>query len=224
MNPWVIIPAAGCGERMKADVPKVLLKIKGQPVILRTMLAFEDCPLIQGIVLVGPEDHLDAFQKIVTQAGLKKVRAIVCGGTTRTQSVRHGLKALEADVDMVLIHDGARPLVTRGIIEESIRVCRQEGAVVAAVPVKPTLKVVDPRTQNVKETLDRTLVWEAQTPQAFRRDIIERAYAGDENATDDASLVERTGVTVSVCPGEYQNIKITTPEDLLIAEALWTGA
>jgi 2-C-methyl-D-erythritol 4-phosphate cytidylyltransferase len=224
MNPWVIIPAAGCGERMKADVPKVLLKIKGQPVILRTMQAFEDCPLIQGIVLVGPEEYLEALRDVVTQGDLKKVRAIVRGGATRTQSVRHGLKALDRDVDMVLVHDGARPLVTRGIIERSIQACVTDGAVVVAVPVKPTLKVVDPHSRQVKETLDRTLVWEVQTPQVFRRDILERAYAGDENATDDAALVERAGLKVSVCLGEYQNIKITTPEDLLIAEALWTGA
>ena len=220
MKTWAIIPGAGSGERMKADIPKVLLHMGGRSVIFHTLAAFEGCPLIDGIVLIGPEDHLRGFEVIVKEAGFKKVRAVVAGGATRTQSVRHGLKALDKDVDMVLVHDGARPLVTRAVIEESIKACCVSGAVVVAVPVKPTLKVVDPRTKVVSETLDRTLVWEVQTPQVFKRDIIERAYRGDENASDDAALVERLGIPVSVCMGEHRNIKITTPEDLVIADAL----
>ncbi|MBF0122444.1 MAG: 2-C-methyl-D-erythritol 4-phosphate cytidylyltransferase [Candidatus Omnitrophica bacterium] len=220
MNTWVIIPAAGSGERMKVDVPKVFLKIGDWPVIVHALDAFEKCSLIDGIILVGPEEHLKALEGIVREAGFKKIRRVVAGGATRTQSVRHGLKALDKDVDVVLVHDGARPLVTPAIIEESIKACSVSGAVVVAVPVKPTLKVVDPRTRVVSETLDRTLVWEVQTPQVFKREIIERAYGGDENATDDAALVERLGIPVSVCMGDHRNIKITTPEDLVIAEAL----
>lgn len=223
MKAWVIIPAAGSGERMKTDVPKVLLDLAGRPVLAHTLQAFEDCPVIDGVVVVGPQEHLQAFSDIIRDAKFKKVRAVVAGGATRTQSVRHGLRALAESVDMVLIHDGARPLVSREVIEESIRECGIRGAVIVAVPVKPTLKVVDPRTRIVSETLDRTLVWEIQTPQVFQREIIERAYSGDENATDDASLVERLGIPVAVCAGDHRNIKITTPEDLVIAQALLKG-
>jgi 2-C-methyl-D-erythritol 4-phosphate cytidylyltransferase len=118
-----------------------------------------------------------------------------------------------------MVHDGVRPLVTAQMIEDGARIADESGTAVAAVPVKPTLKVVDPRSGLITETLDRTLVWEIQTPQVFRRELIDRAYSGDENATDDAALVEKLGVPVKIYMGDHRNIKITTPEDLVIAEA-----
>ncbi|MBF0569314.1 MAG: 2-C-methyl-D-erythritol 4-phosphate cytidylyltransferase [Candidatus Omnitrophica bacterium] len=223
MKIQAIIPAAGLSERMKAQGPKVLLEIAGRPVLVHTLAAFEDCPVVDSVILVGHEDSLKDLTALVKAAGLKKISVIVAGGATRTQSVRNGLKALAKDTDIVLVHDGARPLVTRKVIEDGIAIAGECGAAVAAVPVKPTLKVVDPRTNLVSETLDRTLVWEIQTPQVFRREIIERAYRGDENATDDAALVEKSGVPVRVYRADYRNIKITTPEDMVIAQAFLRG-
>jgi len=124
---------------------------------------------------------------------------------------------------MVMVHDGVRPLVTSRVLEDGLRLAKDKGTAVAAVPVKPTLKVVDPRTMAVTETLDRSLIWEIQTPQIFRRELLDRAYKADENATDDAALVELLGVPVMVYMGDRRNIKITTPEDLIIAEALVKG-
>jgi 2-C-methyl-D-erythritol 4-phosphate cytidylyltransferase len=220
MKVWAVIPTAGTGQRMKSDVPKPLLKLAGQPVIAHTLRTFEACAGIDGIVLVGHDALLEDLCKVVAAEGFCKISTVVAGGKTRTQSVRNGLRALPADADMVLVHDGVRPLVTEKVIKEGIRVAAESGAAVAAVPVKPTLKVIDPRTLRIRETLDRTLVWEIQTPQVFRRELIERAYKGDTNATDDAALVEKLGVPVVIFAGDERNIKITTPDDMIIAEAL----
>jgi 2-C-methyl-D-erythritol 4-phosphate cytidylyltransferase len=219
MKVWAIIPTAGTGQRMKSETPKPFMKLAGEPVIVHTLKAFEACAIIDGVVIVGHEDSLDDFRSLVAEKGFCKVCTIIPGGDTRTQSVRNGLKALPKDVDIVMIHDGVRPLVTTKVIEEGVRVANESGAAVAAVPVKPTLKVVDPRTGRISETLDRTLVWEIQTPQVFRRELIERAYRGEENATDDAALVEKLRVPVMIFAGDERNIKITTPDDLVVAEA-----
>jgi 2-C-methyl-D-erythritol 4-phosphate cytidylyltransferase len=152
---------------------------------------------------------------------LKKVKAVVVGGDTRTRSVRNGLLALGVDADVVMVHDGVRPLVTPEIIAAGIGAVKAAGAAIAAVPVKPTIKVIDPKTRTVAETLDRELLWEVQTPQIFDRKVLEKAYAQDrDGATDDATLVERSGVKVSVFMGSYANVKVTTPEDLVVARAL----
>jgi 2-C-methyl-D-erythritol 4-phosphate cytidylyltransferase len=220
MKLWAIIPTAGSGQRMKSDVPKPFLKLAGVPVIVHTLRAFESCVDVAGVVVVVQEDLLEDFRSTIAAEGFRKVREVVSGGATRTQSVRNGLKLLPRDVDLVMVHDGVRPLVTAKVIEDGARIAVEFGAAVAAVPVKPTLKVVDPRSSLITETLDRTLVWEIQTPQVFRRELIDRAYGGDENATDDAALVEKLGVPVKIYMGDHRNIKITTAEDLIIAEAL----
>jgi 2-C-methyl-D-erythritol 4-phosphate cytidylyltransferase len=204
---------------MKSAVPKPFLKLAGVSLIVHTLRAFESCPAVAGVVVVGQEDVLEDFRSIIAAEGFRKVREVVPGGATRTQSVRNGLKVLPPDVDVVMVHDGVRPLVTAQMIEDGARIADESGTAVAAVPVKPTLKVVDPRSGLITETLDRTLVWEIQTPQVFRRELIDRAYSGDENATDDAALVEKLGVPVKIYMGDHRNIKITTPEDLVIAEA-----
>jgi len=218
---WAIVPAAGTGERFGGERPKPFADLGGKPVIIRTLQVFESYPLVEGIVLVVHPDWLKDYKDLVAAHALKKVKAVVVGGDTRTQSVRNGLLALGADADVVMVHDGVRPLVTPVIIAAGIDAVKAAGAAIAAVPVKPTIKVIDPKTQTVAETLDRELLWEVQTPQVFDRKVLEKAYAQDrDGATDDAVLVERMGVKVSVFMGSYANVKITTPEDLIVARAL----
>lgn len=220
MKTVALIPTAGSGERFGSAIPKPLVDMGGKPVIVHTLTAFEKAPSIDAIILIVPAEYQGQFTEVVRKNGFKKVLAVIEGGATRTQSVRNGLRAVPKEFDVVLVHDGVRPLIGVDLIERSVALAGEEKAVVVAVPVKPTLKVVDPRTHVVRETLDRTLVWEIQTPQIFNRKILEKAYADDSESTDDAHLVERTGVPVKILRGDYRNIKITTPEDLVIAEAL----
>ena len=142
------------------------------------------------------------------------------GGETRRMSVSNGLEALDKDTNFVMIHDAARPLVTMKIVEQSLRLCYDEAAVIVGVPVKSTVKYINPEDLSVRGTLDRNLLWEIQTPQVFRKDIIVRAHAQikDPHATDDSSLVERLGIKVRLLQGEYHNIKITTQEDVTFAQ------
>lgn len=205
---------------MQASVPKPLLMLGKAPIIVRTLEVFDTLDQIAGLVLVVHEDYIGMYQDAVKAAGLKKPVDLIPGGKTRTQSVRLGLARLDADTDTVIIHDAVRPFATRRMIEEGLDLTRKYKAVVAGVPVKPTIKVVDPKTGLIRETLDRSLVWEIQTPQIFSRQLLDRAYHEDAEATDDAGMVERLGVEVKAYKGDYRNIKITTPEDMLIAEAL----
>jgi 2-C-methyl-D-erythritol 4-phosphate cytidylyltransferase len=218
---WAIVPAAGTGARFGSAQPKPLVDLGGKPVVVRTLEVFEHYAPVQGVVLVVHTDWLKDYKDLVAAYGLKKVKAVVVGGDTRTQSVRNGLLALGADADVVMVHDGARPLVTPEVLAAGIDAVKISGAAIAAVPVKPTIKVVDPKAKTVMETLDRDLLWEVQTPQVFDRKVLEKAYAEDrDGATDDAAIVERSGVKVGVFMGSYANVKITTPEDLVIARAL----
>jgi len=219
----VIIAAGGVGARMKADLPKPLLLLKGVPVVIHTLRVFDNHPLVNRITLVVPETHIEDYRCVTTAAGFKKAVCIISGGETRTQSVRRGLSTLDEDTDMVIVHDAARPFVTARIIQEGIQTASETKAAVAAVPVKSTLKMVDAHTGFVGKTLERSLIWEIQTPQTFERKLLERAYAGGQDATDDAVLVEQTGSRVKVYMGEYTNIKITTPEDMDIASVFLRG-
>ncbi|MBF0619781.1 MAG: 2-C-methyl-D-erythritol 4-phosphate cytidylyltransferase [Candidatus Omnitrophica bacterium] len=221
MKVAAIIPTAGTGERFGGAMPKPLADLHGKSVIARTLDVFERTAVVDRVILIAHADYADEYKAVVKAEGFKKVSAVVIGGATRSQSVRNGLRALDKDIDVVLVHDGVRPLVTSVMIEEGVALAVEMGAAVAAMPVKPTLKVVEPKTHVVRETLDRTLVWEIQTPQVFKREILDRAYADDSEATDDAALVERMGVAVRVFKGSYTNIKITTPDDLIVAEAFW---
>ena len=217
----MIVPAAGTGDRFGGSRPKPFADLGGKPVIIRTLEVFGSCRSVDGIVLVGHRDWLKDYKGLVAAYGSKKVKAVVAGGDTRTQSVRSGLAALGADADVVMVHDGVRPLVTQEIIASGIEAVKVTGAAIAAVPVKPTIKVIDPKAKMVMETLDRELLWEVQTPQVFERKILEKAYAEDrDGASDDAALVERSGIKVHVFMGSYANVKITTPEDLVVARAL----
>ena len=218
----VIVVAAGEGTRLKSVVPKPFVCLGGRPVLAYSLDVFEQCSLVEGVVVVVHADRQETCQALTHDQGWRKISCVVAGGRTRAESVANGLKALDADTQFVAIHDGARPLVSLGIVEEAIRVCYHEKAVIVAVPVKPTIKRVNLKDLTVVETIDRRDLWEIQTPQVFSRELIVRAHQGanSASATDDATLVERLGQQVKIVTGDYRNIKITTPEDLLIAESL----
>ena len=224
-----LIPAAGMGKRMGASINKQYLQLNGMPIVARTISVFEQSPLIDAIYLVIPAEEIPYCQKHVVEAfGFRKIAAIVPGGRERQNSVMNALKAMRehvSDDNVVLIHDGVRPLITENVLCESIKTaCFYDGAVVA-VPVKDTIKSV--RNDIVYDTPPREGLWQAQTPQSFRFGTIYSAHLSAEAdgfyGTDDASLVERTGGEVHIIRGDYRNIKITTPEDLILAEAFLSG-
>jgi 2-C-methyl-D-erythritol 4-phosphate cytidylyltransferase len=226
---YALIPAAGMGKRMGASINKQYLQLDGLPIVARTISVFEQSPQIDAIYLVIPEAEIAYCREhVIAACGFRKVVQIVAGGKERQNSVMNGLHAMSphlADEDVVVIHDGVRPLITGELLRESIAVaCSNDGALVA-VPAKDTIKVV--RDGIVISTPDRDTLWQAQTPQSFRFGIIFAAHQAAEQdgfiGTDDASLVERRGGAVRIVRGDYRNIKITTPEDLVLAESFLAG-
>lgn len=226
---FALIPAAGMGKRMGAAINKQYLQLGGQAIVARTLAVFENSPLIDGICLVIPEDEIPYCREhVVEAAGFRKVLAIVAGGKERQNSVMNGLTFLRghaAEDDVVLIHDGVRPFITPAMLRESIEVAASSDGALVAVPAKDTIKTV--RDGVVIDTPDRAALWQAQTPQSFRFSVIHKAHsraiADGFAGTDDASLVERIGGQVRIVSGDYRNIKITTPEDLVLAEAFLTA-
>jgi 2-C-methyl-D-erythritol 4-phosphate cytidylyltransferase len=221
MNTTAIIVAAGTGSRMGGTVNKHLLLLSGKPVLAHTLAVFEDCPVVDGVILVGGRDRLAVYRQMARDFGFTKVRAVVAGGKTRQESCEKGLAQATA-ADIVIIHDGARPLVTMRMIAETVEAAAVHGAAIVAVPVKDTIKQGDAEGF-VTATLERALLWQVQTPQTFRADILRRAQSAAREVftgTDDAALVERLGLPVKIVPGDYSNLKITTPDDLVIAEYL----
>jgi len=216
-----IIPTAGTGTRLGADLPKPLIELNGKPLCVRTLEAFERSPVVESVILVGQPERLSDLKNLVDRHDLKKVRRIVAGGKTRRESVGNGLDALDGDTEIVMVHDGARPLVSEQIINDAAELCRDWEAVIVAVPVKSTIKKVNGKDLFVEETPDRRELWETQTPQVFKKNILLKAHAQNKGGepTDDAAMVEQLGVRVKILPGDYRNIKITTREDLTIAEA-----
>lgn len=227
MSVRVLIPAAGAGRRMGAGTSKQYLELAGRPVLARTLQVFEQHPLVDSITLIVPQEEILFCEKaIVAAGGFHKVTSVVAGGAERQDSVYRGLQACGATADdLILVHDGARPLLGSGVIDRIVDALRQHGACLAAVPVKDTVKEV--RDGCVVNTPDRETLWLAQTPQGFRYDLIrtahERAAEQGVRATDDAQLAEWAGATVRVVQGDYSNLKITTPEDLPVAERLLAG-
>jgi len=216
-----VIVSAGKGERFREGKKKQFLPLAGKPILAHTFDPFEASPIIRSIFLVvGHEDMDYCLREVVEKYGCRKVSQIVPGGKTRQESVKKGIDAVPGDSDIILIHDGVRPFVTKEMIEESVRGARQFKAVVFAVPVKDTIKRVQ-SDGTVLQTLERESLCQVQTPQAFQarmiREACHRAVEDGFVGTDDASLVERLGVKVHVLPGSYTNIKITTPEDLVLA-------
>lgn len=224
-----LIPAAGMGKRMGASINKQYLQLNGLPIVARTISIFDQSPLIDEIYLVIPADEIPYCQEhIVSACGFKKIAAIIPGGKERQDSVLNGLNAMRnnvADNDIVLIHDGVRPLVTEKMLRDSITVARNHDGALVAVPTKDTIKTVADGI--VVDTPPRDTLWQAQTPQSFRFGIIHAAHISAKKdsflGTDDASLIERRGGKVCIVHGDYRNIKITTPEDLILAEAFLAG-
>ena len=214
-----IIPAAGSSQRM-GDVDKVFALVGGKPVLTHVIDVFQSCSLVDQIVVVVNKESLETCQQMVAQQGWSKVTEVCPGGKRRQDSVLAGLSRLDT-CDWVVIHDGARPLVTEDLISRGLDEARETGSAIAAVPVTDTIKIAT-GDRFVQQTPPRHNLWAVQTPQVFRFDIITKAYRRvTDEVTDDASLVEQLGYKVKLYMGCYDNIKITTPDDIIIAEALW---
>ena len=219
-----IVLAAGQGKRMHSKIQKQFLEIGGKPILYYSMECFQKSPLIQDIILVTGEDMISYCQsEIVEKYGFTKVCKVTAGGKERYDSVYAGLLCCQ-DTDYVYIHDGARPFVTEEMIQRGYEAVKRTNACVMGMPSKDTVKLADP-SGYIKETPDRKIVWNIQTPQIFSYDLIRGAYESIRkkdmsNVTDDAMVVEQeTGTKILLVEGSYQNIKITTPEDLAVAEA-----
>ena len=217
-----VIVAAGKGKRMGTDISKQFLPLCGKEILTHTVEVFEKADRIRDIVLVTGTDSLQDVQDMVREYGWQKVISVVAGGKERQDSVWNGLQAISEDTEIVLIHDGVRPFVTEGILDLSIETAVEMGGCAAGVPAKDTIKVCN--SENIAvDTPDRSTLWQIQTPQTFRKELIVKAYeqakAEGFVGTDDASLAENSGYSVKVIMGSYRNIKITTKEDLLIGEA-----
>lgn len=223
MRVIALVPAAGSGERMalgRDDKP--FLRIQGKPVLLHVLSRLNASARIDEIVLLVKEKYLREAEELVAREGLDKVKKVVAGGDTRSQSVKNGIaRAGARDEDLILIHDGVRPFVTDEVIHRVVEAALSTGAAVVGVPCSSTIKKVS-GDLTVESTPARSGLWEAQTPQVFRAEIIREAYDADDGtgATDDSCLVERIGHKVSVVKGTRDNIKITVPEDVRLAEAI----
>jgi len=221
MKADAVIVSAGKGHRFMEGKKKQFHLLAGKPILAHTLDKFETCPLIRSILLVvGQEDMDYCMKEIIEKYHYRKISQIVPGGKRRQESVKNGIDALSKDVEVVVIHDGVRPFVTKAMIEESIHSAIRFGAVVVAMPVRETIKIAH-SDGTVLKTLDRESLWQIQTPQTFQTNLIKEAFhkATEDGfiGTDDASLVERLGVKVHILPGSYTNIKITTTEDLMLA-------
>ena len=214
-----IIVAAGESQRM-GGIDKVFATLDGEPLLARATYAFQKSPLVDQIITVVSGENKEKCQHLVAGDEWSKVSDVCLGGRRRQDSVAAGLKLLDS-CDWVIIHDGARPLVTVELIKEGLEAARETGAAVAAVPVTDTIKMAG-NDRIVQQTPPRQNLWAVQTPQVFRYEIITEAYHRAEgDVTDDASLVEQLGYEVKLYMGSYDNIKVTTPDDLAIAEVLW---
>ncbi|MCE2414953.1 2-C-methyl-D-erythritol 4-phosphate cytidylyltransferase [Candidatus Poribacteria bacterium] len=219
-----LIPAAGKGTRMAHSVKKPYLKLAQKPILTHTIQQFEQNSAVDAIfVIVDRDDFRQCHDAVLHPYQFTKVQELVEGGETRQMSVYNGIRALSADVDFVIVHDGVRPFVTDEIIFTCLTAADECGAAVAAVPVKDTIKVAN-QDNLIVETPVRDQLWAVQTPQVFRKSLLKEAHQAAQarqlTATDDASLVEQLGFPVKLVNGSYANLKITTPIDLQVAEVL----
>ena len=224
------MPAAGLGLRLKSPVPKPLVKIAGTPILIHCLRALAVNKLIRRIIIAVNQENMPEFRSALGRYRVKKRIDLVLGGPTRKDSVGNCLKNVSPGADFVLVHDAVRPFVSQDLIQNLIKETKIAKAVICGVPVKATIKRVSGYggrdTGNgcytVKETLDRSNVWEIQTPQVFEKKLLLVAYKkyGHNAVTDDASLMEKMGIKVRVIEGSYFNIKITSPEDLIFARAI----
>ncbi|MEW5758480.1 MAG: 2-C-methyl-D-erythritol 4-phosphate cytidylyltransferase [Candidatus Omnitrophota bacterium] len=223
MQLCAIIVAAGKGNRLKIKTSKALIVINKKPALFHLLETLESLDLIRHIILVARNKDQAAIRNLIKKSNFKKIKNIVCGGKERFDSVKAGLSHLCINCDLVMIHDGARPFIDKKTVTNCARTAANFGAAVVGVPAKATIKKIKNRKSKIiEETLDREQIWEIQTPQIFKKDIILKAYSMpyDKSVTDDSVLVERMGIKVRVVKGLYSNIKITTPEDLIIAKAI----
>jgi 2-C-methyl-D-erythritol 4-phosphate cytidylyltransferase len=198
-------------------VDKTFAPILGLPVVIHTIDRFELSPLVHQIVLVVAKGSLGRARELIRQRGYKKVTSVFPGGRRRQDSVRLGLEQLSA-CDWIMVHDGARPCLDDAMLERGMEAAMEHGSAIAGMPVKDTMKLVT-STQMVKETPDRSLLWAAQTPQIFRyRDLWDAHHSSSNDVTDDAAMIEALGYPVKMFLGSYENIKVTTADDLIIAE------
>lgn len=219
-NVVCIVAAGGSGTRMGASVNKLFLEIDETPVIVHTLIALEDAEIIDEIIISAKEEDIVFLAELVSVFKISKVKTIVKGGATRGESILSACRELPEDTDFVVVHDGARPLVSEEIIEETVKAAQHFGAAACGVKPKCTLKAVDEGF--VSDTIDREQTVEIQTPQVFKKELFLEMYSQNletiKSATDDCVLAEITGAKIFITEGSYKNIKITTPEDLKTAE------
>lgn len=219
-----MVPAAGRGHRMGTHTPKQYLMLGGLPLLVHSLRVLEDSEAISAVVLATPQADLDyCRQDIIARYGFKKVRQVVAGGAERQDSVRLGLAAAGSEAEIVLVHDAVRPFLTTSMIAQVVEAAAKHGAAIVAIPMRDTVKRAGPDGL-IDETVDRKPLWLAQTPQAFKRSLIEEAHAmalrDGFRATDDAQLVERLGHRVAIVEGSTDNVKVTRPEDLAVGESI----
>jgi len=217
----VVIAAAGAGERAGAGEPKQFRPIAGVPMLLRALRPFTSHPRVRHVVIAVPASHADTPPDWLESVLGERV-ALVAGGATRSASVRAAFAALAPECRVILVHDAARPFVSRETLDAVIARAADGVTAVPAVPVSDTLKLAANGSPRVERTVDRTALWRAQTPQGFPRAMLQRALdrAEDDAATDEATLVEALGLPVEIVPDRSSNLKVTTPEDFVLAEAL----
>ncbi len=224
MKTVAIIPAGGAGKRLKAQKAKQYLLLDRLPVLVHTLKVFQQAKIINEIILVLPPNDVASAQKqLINKYGLVKITAVVAGGKERQDSVRNGFVAITGECDIVVIHDAVRPFVTQELINQVVEATKNFGAASVGVRAKDTIKEIK-KDNLVSATIPRQNLWLAQTPQAFKFDLLKKAYTAAYRdkyyGTDDASLVERIGAKVVMIDGSHENIKITTPEDLILAKTL----
>ena len=226
MNTAIVL-AGGSGKRMNSDIPKQYLMLAGKPVIYYSLKAFQDNSHIDDIILVTAEEYIDYAKENILDKTLSKVSMVIQGGMERYDSVYKGLQCIK-EPGYVFIHDGARPCISQKLIDDCYTNVVKNGACIAAVPVKDTIKIADAEGF-AAETPDRSTLWQIQTPQCFVTAEIREAYqkmmeAGDDSVTDDGMVMETYGIRgVRMIKGSYENMKITTPEDMLLGEAILKG-
>lgn len=217
----VVLPAAGSGKRMGAGHNKLFLQLADKPILIHTLLVFEQDEACTGIWLAVKDTEREYIQSIITKYNITKIKGLPTGGEERQHSVHSCIKAME-DVEIVLVHDAARPFITKPIIAELAETAYKKGAAIAGVRAKDTMKIV--RDGIIKETVDRDSLWMIQTPQAFRFGLLAEAEDVAEKigflGTDEAMLVERLGHEVHIVESSYENVKMTTQEDLIFGEAI----
>ncbi len=218
MNTAIIV-AAGSGTRLDPKTPKQFLEIYGKPILLHTLERFDACGSVDALILVIARGQIETLERLINESRPGKLVQIVEGGQTRAESVWNGLRAVDAATEIIAVHDGARPLVTPDEIDRTVEKAKEIGAACLVAPVIDTIKEIE--GDKIVGTIDRAKLRRALTPQAFRREILEKAFAQadlNESVTDECVLVEKLGYEIGIVEGSARNIKITHPEDLALAE------